>query len=147
MNFRDTSSNITWRLHLRASPREVFEMWATEEGRARFWAETAAETDGCIDFSFPNGLKWRAKILNKSAYRQLQIVYIDNSITTIDLAEDGHGGTELLLTDTGVATDARTEVIAGWVSVLMSLKGAVDFGVDLRNHDPLRTWDQGYVES
>lgn len=28
----------------------------------------------------------------------------------------------------------------------MALKAAADFGVDLRNHDPTRTWDQGYVD-
>jgi hypothetical protein len=33
---------------------------------------------------------------------------------------------------------------AGWASVLLALKAAVDFGVDLRHHDPERTWDQGY---
>ena len=141
------SLDITYRLHLRSSPADVFEMLVTERGRARFWAEAAPETDGCIDFSFPNGQKWRAKILNATANRQLQIEYIDNSVTTIDLTDDGYGGTELVLTDAGVASDARTEVMAGWVSVLMSLKGAVDLGIDLRNHDPERTWDRGYVEN
>jgi hypothetical protein len=41
----------------------------------------------------------------------------------------------------------HTEVIAGWVSVLMCLKAAVDFGVDLRAHDPEKHWDNGYVEN
>jgi len=53
----------------------------------------------------------------------------------------------LILTDTGVPTEHRTEVMAGWVSVLMSLKAAVDFGIDLRMHDPERHWDNGYVEN
>lgn len=38
-------------------------------------------------------------------------------------------------------------MIAGWVSVLLALKAAVDFSVDLRNHDPGRTWDQGYADN
>jgi len=29
----------------------------------------------------------------------------------------------------------------------MALKAAHDFGVDLRNHDPELTWDQGYVDN
>jgi hypothetical protein len=29
----------------------------------------------------------------------------------------------------------------------MALKAAADFGVDLRNHDRQRTWEQGYVEN
>ena len=39
------------------------------------------------------------------------------------------------------------KVIAGWVSVLLTLKAAIDFDVDIRNHDPKRTWDQGYADN
>jgi hypothetical protein len=39
------------------------------------------------------------------------------------------------------------EVLPGWVSVLMALKAYVDHGVDLRNHDAARTWDQGYCDN
>ncbi|MGH9769506.1 MAG: hypothetical protein ACREAB_18940 [Blastocatellia bacterium] len=51
------------------------------------------------------------------------------------------------MTDEGAKASDRIEVIAGWVSVLMALKAAVDFGIDLRNHDPQRTWDEGFVEN
>jgi len=34
-----------------------------------------------------------------------------------------------------------------WVSVLMNLKARADHGVDLRNHDPARTWTKGYVDN
>ena len=40
----------------------------------------------------------------------------------------------------------RHEHRAGWVSVLLALKAAVDFAVDLRNRDPDRTWEDGYVD-
>jgi hypothetical protein len=32
------------------------------------------------------------------------------------------------------------------VSLLLMLKAAVDYRVDLRNRDPARTWEQGYVD-
>jgi hypothetical protein len=38
-------------------------------------------------------------------------------------------------------------VTAGWVSVLMQLKAAVQFHVDLRNHSRERSWEKGYVEN
>jgi hypothetical protein len=41
----------------------------------------------------------------------------------------------------------HAEVNAGWVSVLMALKAAADFRVDLRNHDTRRTWSQGYCDN
>ena len=34
----------------------------------------------------------------------------------------------------------------GVVSVLLALKAAADFSVDLRNRDPGRRWEDGYVD-
>ena len=56
-------------------------------------------------------------------------------------------GTDLTLVNEGVDEDEFSEVHAGWVSVLMNLKAVADFQADLRNHDPQRTWDQGYVDN
>jgi hypothetical protein len=41
----------------------------------------------------------------------------------------------------------RMEMAAGWVSVLMAMKAAVDHGVDLRNHDASRSWSNGYADN
>lgn len=30
--------------------------------------------------------------------------------------------------------------------MLLALKAAVDFAIDLRSHDPGRTWEHGYVD-
>lgn len=38
-------------------------------------------------------------------------------------------------------------MIAGWVSVLMAMKAAVDFGIDLRNHDSDMAWAQGFADN
>ncbi len=73
--------------------------------------------------------------------------YYGGSVAAFEIQDDGQGGTDLILTDTGVPPEDRSEVIAGWASVLMALKAAVDFGIDLRGHDPARHWDQGYVEN
>lgn len=67
--------------------------------------------------------------------------------SSFETEDDGQGGTLLSLTDAQVPPEDQKEVIAGWVSVLMALKAAVDFGVDLRNHDANRNWDHGFVEN
>ena len=122
------------------------QMLNTDAGRARFWAESAIERDGAIEFVFPNGAVWRGEILAREPNR-FAVRYYGGSTTTFELSDDGAGGTDLRLTDAGVPEADRAEVIAGWVSVLMALKAAADFGIDLRNHDPARTWDQGYLEN
>ncbi len=147
MAFQDLPPAILWRLHLRSSPFRVHEMLSTDEGRARFWAESAVAEDGVIHFIFPNGQRWDGKIVENRAPHLFAVEYIGGSAAKFELSEDGNGGTMLRLVDARVAAEERTEVIAGWVSVLLALKAASDFDVDLRNHDPYMTWEQGFVEN
>lgn len=147
MSFQDDSNSIRWRLHFKSPLALVYEALSTNVGRASFWAEAATEHDGVIRFVFPNGMTWDAQILQAIPPHKYALHYYGNSVATFELVEDSQGGTDLILTDSGVPTSDRTEVIAGWVSVLMSMKAAVDFGVDLRAHDAERHWDHGYVEN
>jgi uncharacterized protein YndB with AHSA1/START domain len=147
MTSERVSTEICWRLHLSSSPGKVYQMLSTSGGRERFWAESAVETGDGIEFIFPNGQRWKARIVEQTPPRRYAIEYIGGSIATFELEDDGSGGTLLKLTDVGVAEQERAEVTAGWVSVLMQLKAAADYGVDLRNHDSRYSWDQGYVEN
>jgi uncharacterized protein YndB with AHSA1/START domain len=147
VTFQNDPSIIRWKLHINSSPQAVFEKLTTDGGRASFWAESAFERDEIIRFVFPNGAEWQGRILEKEPFRTFKVEYYGSSLTTFELEPDGAGGTDLTLTDQGAPPEDRTEVIAGWVSVLMALKASVDFGIDLRNHDPRRTWDDGFVEN
>jgi hypothetical protein len=147
MRMDPNSTDIRWRLHLSTLPAEDYPFLATDDDRARFWAESAVETAGVIAFRFPNGLTASSRILEQEPPHRFAVEYLGGSIVTLELADDGRGGTDLTLTDSGVAAAWHAETLAGWVSVLMALKVAVDFGVDLRNYDPGRTWDQGYGDN
>jgi uncharacterized protein YndB with AHSA1/START domain len=141
------SKEVCWRLHLRSAPEQVWAMLTTNEGRARFWAESAVEANGVIHFRFPNGFQWDARILHAPPTRGFAMEYIGGSVTQFALESDGAGGTELTLTDSGVPDAEWEATLAGWVSVLLALKAAADFGVDLRNHDARRTWEQNFVDN
>jgi uncharacterized protein YndB with AHSA1/START domain len=147
MSLEDYPNIIKWRLHLTSPPSAVYDMLATNEGRSRFWAESAVEADGKIHFKFPNGQSWSGRLIEQVAPQRFAIEYISGSVATFELSDDGRGGTDLTLTDEGIAVIDRAEVLAGWVSVLLALKAAVDFGVDLRNHDVERTWDADFVDN
>jgi uncharacterized protein YndB with AHSA1/START domain len=134
---------VEWKLHLSSSCDRVYDFLATDSGRAEFWAESASERDGHIEFEFPGGLEWRARILEAERPRRFVVTYFGETTVAFDLESDGSGGCELTLADT--ADDPET--LAGWVSVLLALKAAVDFGIDLRNHDLDRTWSSGYADN
>lgn len=63
------------------------------------------------------------------------------------LHDDGHGGTNLSLLATDVDASIRMAMVAGWISVLMAMKAAVDYEADLRNHDASRSWGVGYADT
>ena len=147
MAFQDDPHAILWRLHLHSSPFRVHEMLSTDRGRARFWAESAREKDNIIHYIFPNGQRWNGRIIENRPPHVFAVEYFGGSVARFELTGDGNNGTILRLTDSGVPPAERAEVLAGWVSVLLTLKAAVDFDVDLRNHHHLRTWDHGFAEN
>jgi uncharacterized protein YndB with AHSA1/START domain len=136
---------IRWRLHVPAPPEAVYDALATDAGRASFWAESAIERDGHVHFVFANGQELRARIVERSRPRRFALEYFEG-VATFTLSPSPPGGTDLLLEHEGVAPAEWADVHAGWLNVLLPLKARVAFGVDLRNHDPARTWDQGYVD-
>lgn len=146
MTFQSSPHAIRWKLHLASSPTEVFAALATDEGRARFWAEAAPEVAGAVTFHFVDHDPYTGRILVREPPRVFAVDYFC-SRTTFTLHDDGRGGTDLELVATDVDPSMRTEMLAGWVSVLLAMKAAVDHGVDLRNHDPARTWQRGYVDN
>ena len=149
MSRGDAQPPIIWRLHLRSAPEAVFALLATDAGREKFWAEhSRASADGAgIELEFPNGQRLTCRVLANEPPRRFAVEYFGGSRAEFHLAGDGLGGTDLTLTETGVSAVEWSENHAGWVSVLLVLKAACDHGVDLRAHDPRRTWDQRYVEN
>lgn len=136
---------IRWRMHIPASPEAVYDALDSDRGRAGFWAESAVETEGTIAFRFINGYRCQSRILARQRPALFALEYIGGT-ARFELKGDGKGGTDLLLTHEGVAANEWNEVHAGWLNVLFPLKALVVHGIDLRNHDPARSWDQGYAD-
>ncbi len=138
--------DIKWKLHLKSSPQKVFEFLSTSDGRKKFWAESAEEKEGYINFSFINGQEYKSEIIKCQPHSLYEIDYF-GWVLRFELADDGSGGTDLTMTNFAVSDDEYLDVYAGWLSVLFALKGAVDFNIDLRNHDKNRTWDNLFVDN
>jgi len=139
---------ICWRLHLASPPAEVYGALATTPGRESFWAISAPAVDHerSIEFRFPNGQHLLSTVIEAAAPRRFCLTYFGGSTVSFELMAAESGGTDLTLTKSGGPADECLENFAGWVAVLLALKTMLDFGVDLRNHDPSRTWDAGFVD-
>ena len=145
MHGDEVGGPIRWRMHLPVSPERVYEALNSDAGRASFWAESAVERDGHIEFQFSGGYTTRAKILERVPAKRFTIDYIGGPVS-FELSPDGGGGTELFLVHRNVDRGEWNEVHAGWLNVLFPLKAWLAHGVDLRNHDPRRSWDDGYAD-
>lgn len=132
-------------MHLRSPPDAVYEALATDEGRTSFWAERTTQHDDTIDFVFPGGITCRSRILATEHDRLLRLDYF-GAVVTFELEPASNGGTDLCLTSYGFEPEDRDELLAGWLNVLFPMKAWVDHGVDLRNHDPNKTWSHGYAD-
>lgn len=137
--------DIHWRMHFSSSIETVFEALSTAHGRQSFWAESAIENKGIIEFRFANGYTYQSKIIESSPPTKFSILYFDTPLL-FELTEDNQGGTDLLMTHKAVSEKEWQEVHAGWLNVLFPLKAYVDHAIDLRNHDISRSWDQGYAD-
>lgn len=136
---------IRWRMHIPLAPERVFEALDSDQGRASFWAESAVEIDAHVEFRFVTGEICRSRVLERRRPELYAIDYMGGP-AQFELSPDGRGGTDLLLTHQGVSPDEWDEVHAGWLNVLFPLKAWLTYGVDLRNHDPARSWHQGYAD-
>lgn len=146
MSFQATPGTILWKMHFASPPETVFDAIATDSGRAAFWAESAVERDGRITFVILNYEPFSGRVLRRERPTLFALEYF-GSVVELSLASDGGGGTDLSLVANEVDESIRMEMVAGWVSVLMAMKAAVDHGVDLRNHDPSRSWVTGYADN
>ncbi|MFI5706287.1 hypothetical protein [Kribbella sp. NPDC051620] len=125
-------SSTQWKVHFKSAPSEVYRAISTPLGRSRFWAESAGEADGVIHFVLPGDRTDDAPI-ERAVREQLYVVRLFGERITFALAPDENRGTDLTFTHEGEPDPAT------WVSLLLRLKAHVDFGADLRNHDPART--------
>ena len=139
-------NQVCLRVHLSSPPERVFEVLSTDAGRRMFWAESADEHDGVIRFRFSNGMEHDGRILRSEPQRLFSVEYFGGSNATFELASDGAGGTDVTLVERSIPREWLHEHRSGWVSVMLALKAAVDFAVDLRNRDPARSWERGYVD-
>ncbi|MBS0000354.1 MAG: hypothetical protein KFF73_15335 [Cyclobacteriaceae bacterium] len=142
----DAANRLDLKIRLRADPQKLFKCLTADGEREKYWAEKSVELDGKIFFTFPNGITIHSRIITTIPPRIFEIEYFD-SLVRFEIFPLPENGCILELINERIPDQEWSEQYAGWVSVLMSLKAYVDFGVDLRNHHPEYTWDQMFIDN
>ncbi len=141
----DVGETIVWRLSLASVRAHVFHLLDTDEGRERFWAVRSAAGDGGFELEFPGGLTTVVEVVEREPPARLALRYFGADVE-LSLAEREDGGCLLEMRCRCEDPAAWVELHPGWVSWLLVLKAAADFGVDLRNGSSERAWSQRYVD-
>ena len=137
---------IEWRVHFSSPRQRVFDLWTEDEGRELFWAERSTARDGGFELAFVNGQTVSVEVVEASAPEHFVFRYFGGSGVTLLFEATSDGGCDLHLREEGVPPSGHLENFAGWVSVLLACKAAADFGIDLRSHDPERSWGRRFVD-
>ena len=145
-SFQSVAGQVTWQVHFRSPIEKVFQFLTESRYRAHYWAESAEEENGVIHYKFLNGVESRGRILAAHENKRFVVEYFDMTVS-FDLTKCPANECDMKMTCVGVEDHEKTELIAGWVSWLLTMKAAVDHGVDLRNHDEGRTWYQGFADN
>ena len=138
--------DLRLRLHLAASPALAYGWLATDAGRARWWAERSEERDGLVELHWSDEGSLIVPILVRHPPSAFALRWFGGSAVHFALRGDGGAGTDLDFSLLDVPDERWGREQAGWPARLLELKAACEFGVDLRNHDPGRTPDRGYVD-
>lgn len=136
--------NLFWKMHLKSSPEEVFQYLTTDEGREAFWAYKSIQRDNSFELTHYDGSICEVLTISKTKLK-FEFIY-NRTIVAINLIDDGNGGTELLLNNKNIQDDDYEKVSNKWISTLLSLKAACDFKIDIRNQDPSKSYDIGYID-
>jgi hypothetical protein len=137
---------IEWRVHFSSPPERVFELWTTDAGRELFWAERSVSQHGGFELGFIDGQSLSVEVIEARAPERFVFRYFGGSRVVLEILGSAQHGCDLWLREENAPASEHLENYAGWVSVLLACKAAADFGVDLRSHDPGRTWTDRFVD-
>lgn len=139
-------SIVSWRMRLASPPAQVCELLADEAGRPHVGSSIEIEAGTDLAAILSRGAIVEGAALDREPPYRFTVRDVDGGVTTCDIADDAVGGSELVLTDVGIAGEDRTDVLAAWVAALSAIKATVDFTLDLHARGQLRNWFPGYAE-
>lgn len=113
MAYLVSGSITTWRVHMMAPRTLLYDLLTPDDDPAQYWANAPTQLDSEGGWIVPEGAHLKDAALDLTPPGRIAARYGGGSVTTLDLFDDGRGGTDLRLTDIGQPAEDRTEVVAG----------------------------------
>ena len=139
-------ASFTWRVLINATAADVYRAVSTDEGRAGFWVATSRSTASGITLEFFDGTSWTGRMLRATPDRAVELTYLGGGTVVLEILPVSQSQCIVAVTDRPTNPVDWLANYAGWVAVLLNLKATAEFGVDLRNRDGARSFEQGFVD-
>jgi len=144
------------RIEIKASPEKVFRAWTDDKIITRWFPIRAViepRKNGRLYFEWMTGDKLETKVVAVRRPNRLVFPFGSNNEEVAVTIRKVPGGSLCELHQYGMKTDPGSRVTmhlgcqVGWTFFLANLKAYLEHGIDLRGHDPRRSYRQGYINS
>lgn len=148
-------TKFTLHVFVEASASKVFNAWTDDRQIVKWFPEKAGIEPclgGRIQFEWLAGDKLDKKITAFSRHRRLDFPFGDKGEKVSIRIKTVTGGAVCSLTQSGMKNSPKgrllhTGCMQGWTFFLTNLKCWLEHGIDLRSHDPRRSYRQNFVNS
>ena len=149
-------SQFTLKIEIKVSPDKVYKAWTDERLITRWFCVNAAcepRKNGRLYFEWLGGDKLETKILAANNNRLFRFPFGRNNEKVEVKFTKVRGGTLVTLRQYSMKTTPEPKwsmhkgCETGWTFFLANLKAFLERRIDLRSHDPKKSYAQGYVNS
>jgi uncharacterized protein YndB with AHSA1/START domain len=149
-------TQFTLKVAINKSVASVFRAWTDDKVVSKWFTEKTViqpRKNGRIYFEWLAGDKLDAKVISISKNRHFTFPFgSKGERVTIKFVKDGRGSIcELrqynMLTTPKSRWEMHRGCIQGWTFFLANLKSYLEYGVDLRSHDPQKSYRQQFINS
>ena len=149
-------SQFTLRIVVAAPVSRVFEAWTKDRIVSKWFTEKTKigpTKGGVVHFEWAAGDKWDTTVTAISKNRYFQFPFGTKGEQVKVSFKKAGKGTICEIHQFGMKTGAQDKAVMhlgctqGWTFFLANLKAYLEHGIDLRAHDPKRSYRQKYVNS
>ena len=144
------------RIEIAAPPEKVYRAWTDGDFLAQWFSVRAAvepKKGGRVYFEWLGGDKLETRVLQARKPSLFRFPFGSHGEEVEVKIRQVPGGSVCELQQTNMKTTPRMKVAmhmgckTGWVFFLTNLKAFLEHGVDLRSHDPQKSYNQNYLNS
>lgn len=144
------------RIFIKKPVSAVFKAWTDDKIVSKWFTEKTViepKRNGRVYLEWSTGDKWETKVVSISKNKSFTFPFGSNDErVTVRVKKDGRGCVcEIHQYNMATSPKSKWEMhrscLQGWTFFLANLKAYLEHGIDLRGHDPKKSYKKGYINA